>query len=199
MLRRPSCPICVRRPLNARAGHGAHGCRSTFATELSDGPGPRALTGARVAGDLSSAHGVSVCSVGPSLPRPYSSANDPSVFRSKQPVRLFNLLRRGRSPTAAGPKECNQHILRRRGRRCGRDGGSCAALVDPSSGWPHWPVLDLFLKVGTGSGVLEKLSSATRHRVIVLTNSASAQNRKRSLPIGVLAIDDKTSALSTSA
>jgi response regulator of citrate/malate metabolism len=62
------------------------------------------------------------------------------------------------------------------------------------NGW-QLTVLDLYLKVGTGFGVLEKLSSAARRRVIVLTNSATAENRKRCLSMGVLAVYDKTSEL----
>lgn len=62
------------------------------------------------------------------------------------------------------------------------------------SGW-QLTMLDLFLKIGTGFGVLEKLSSAARRRVIVLTNSASDENRKRCLSMGVLAVYDKTNEL----
>jgi len=57
-------------------------------------------------------------------------------------------------------------------------------------------VLDLFLKVGTGFGVLAKLEPQTsRGQVIVLTNSANAENRQRCLALGALAVYDKTSEL----
>jgi DNA-binding NarL/FixJ family response regulator len=57
-------------------------------------------------------------------------------------------------------------------------------------------VLDLFLLQGTGFGVLESLSdSAMRHRVIVLTNSATSENRSHCLRLGALAVYDKTSEL----
>jgi DNA-binding NarL/FixJ family response regulator len=57
-------------------------------------------------------------------------------------------------------------------------------------------VLDLFLKVGTGFGVLAKLGPQTsRGQVIVLTNPANAENRQRCLALGALAVYDKTSEL----
>lgn len=62
----------------------------------------------------------------------------------------------------------------------------------------HWKlaVVDLFLKVGTGFGVLEKLiPPASRSHVIVLTNSATDENRNRCLSMGALAVYDKTNEL----
>ena len=57
-------------------------------------------------------------------------------------------------------------------------------------------VLDLFLKAGTGFGVLEQLTPRTaREQVIVLTNSATQENRNRCLALGALAVYDKTSEL----
>jgi len=56
-------------------------------------------------------------------------------------------------------------------------------------------VLDLFLRTGTGFGVLEGLPAAMRRRVIVLTNSATPENRNRCLSLGALAVYDKTSEL----
>jgi two-component system, OmpR family, response regulator len=54
-------------------------------------------------------------------------------------------------------------------------------------------VLDLFLKTGTGFGVLEQLTPRTaREQVIVLTNSATLENRNRCLKLGALAVYDKT-------
>lgn len=57
-------------------------------------------------------------------------------------------------------------------------------------------VLDLFLKNGTGFGVLQRLKPpASCTQVIVLTNSATAENRRRCLDLGALAVYDKTSEL----
>jgi DNA-binding NarL/FixJ family response regulator len=57
-------------------------------------------------------------------------------------------------------------------------------------------VLDLFLKVGTGFGVLARLvPPASSGHVIVLTNSATKENRERCLALGALAVYDKTSEL----
>lgn len=54
-------------------------------------------------------------------------------------------------------------------------------------------VLDLFLKTGTGFGVLEQLApQSAREQVIVLTNSATQENRNRCLELGALAVYDKT-------
>jgi DNA-binding NarL/FixJ family response regulator len=54
-------------------------------------------------------------------------------------------------------------------------------------------VIDLFLKRGTGFGVLERLKpKELRERVIVLTNSATHENRSRCLSLGALAVYDKT-------
>lgn len=57
-------------------------------------------------------------------------------------------------------------------------------------------VLDLFLKNGTGFGILQKLASPeARDRVIVLTNSATRENRSRCLQLGARAVYDKTTEL----
>lgn len=54
-------------------------------------------------------------------------------------------------------------------------------------------VLDLFLKTGTGFGVLAKLEPhRAAERVIVLTNSATQENRNRCIALGALAVYDKT-------
>lgn len=53
-------------------------------------------------------------------------------------------------------------------------------------------VLDLFLQKGTGFGVLERLAPRSSCRqVIVLTNSASPENRRRCMSMGALAVYDK--------
>lgn len=54
-------------------------------------------------------------------------------------------------------------------------------------------VLDLFLKSGTGFGVLAQLDpKSAKQQVIVLTNSATKENRNRCLEMGALAVYDKT-------
>lgn len=68
-----------------------------------------------------------------------------------------------------------------------------AWLNDHHGTW-RLAVLDLFLKTGTGFGVLEQLTPRTaREQVIVLTNSATKENRNRCLGLGALAVYDKTS------
>lgn len=74
----------------------------------------------------------------------------------------------------------------------------CHAVTWLNSHPQDWKlvVLDLFLKVGTGFGVLERLTPpASRSHVIVLTNSATEENRNRCLELGALAVYDKTSEL----
>jgi DNA-binding NarL/FixJ family response regulator len=67
-----------------------------------------------------------------------------------------------------------------------------AWLNDHHGAW-RLAVLDLFLKAGTGFGVLEQLTPRTaRKQVIVLTNSATPENRNRCLALGALAVYDKT-------
>lgn len=57
-------------------------------------------------------------------------------------------------------------------------------------------VLDLYLKKGTGFGVLQGLQDPRlRDRVIVLTNSATAENRSRCMQLGARAVFDKTTEL----
>ena len=65
-------------------------------------------------------------------------------------------------------------------------------LNDHQGDW-RLAVLDLYLESGTGFGVLDQLRphSATS-QVIVLTNSATAENRGRCLALGALAVYDKT-------
>ena len=54
-------------------------------------------------------------------------------------------------------------------------------------------VLDLFLKTGTGFGVLAQLQpQGAVAKVIVLTNSATQENRNRCIALGALAVYDKT-------
>ena len=57
-------------------------------------------------------------------------------------------------------------------------------------------VLDLFLKQGTGFGILESMHDpADRDRVIVLTNAATDAHRARCLALGARAVYDKTAEL----
>lgn len=56
-------------------------------------------------------------------------------------------------------------------------------------------VLDLFLRDGTGFGILQKLAGEAKDRVIVLTNSATRENRNRCLQLGARAVYDKTTEL----
>ncbi len=54
-------------------------------------------------------------------------------------------------------------------------------------------ILDLFLKEGTGFGILQRMVPvALRKHAIVLTNSATPENRSRCLALGALAVYDKT-------
>lgn len=56
-------------------------------------------------------------------------------------------------------------------------------------------VVDLFLKEGTGFGLLASLPERERSHVVVLTNSATAHNRTRCLALGAHAVFDKTAEL----
>ena len=68
-------------------------------------------------------------------------------------------------------------------------------LIDHPAKW-QLVVLDLFLKDGTGFGVLKRLAPLSRKApVIVLTNSASPENRRHCMRLGALAVYDKTTQL----
>jgi DNA-binding NarL/FixJ family response regulator len=56
-------------------------------------------------------------------------------------------------------------------------------------------VIDLFLKEGTGFGILSHLHNCRSGKVVVLTNSATAENRARCLRLGADAVFDKSSEL----
>ncbi|WP_295983303.1 response regulator transcription factor [uncultured Variovorax sp.] len=56
-------------------------------------------------------------------------------------------------------------------------------------------VLDLALAGGTGFGVLRKMEALDRERVIVLTNSATDENRAHCRASGASAVFDKTTEL----
>ncbi len=53
-------------------------------------------------------------------------------------------------------------------------------------------VLDLFLKEGTGFGILSNLCDCRSGKVIVLNNSATPENRARCLGLGADAVFDKS-------
>ena len=73
--------------------------------------------------------------------------------------------------------------------------GAVSWLNDHPREW-RLVVLDLFLEIGTGFGVLERLHPpGTCSQVIVLTNSVTVENRDRCLALGALAVYDKTSEL----
>lgn len=67
------------------------------------------------------------------------------------------------------------------------------AWLNGHHGFWRLAVLDLFLKSGTGFGVLQRLIPRdASEQVIVLTNSATRENRNRCLGLGALAVYDKT-------
>lgn len=56
-------------------------------------------------------------------------------------------------------------------------------------------VIDLFLKEGTGFGILSSFTNRRSNKVIILTNSATQENRARCLALGADAVFDKTAEL----
>ena len=58
-------------------------------------------------------------------------------------------------------------------------------------------VVDLFLKEGTGFGILSHLDDYHSGKVVVLTNSATEENRARCMNLGADAIFDKSLELET--
>lgn len=56
-------------------------------------------------------------------------------------------------------------------------------------------VIDLYLKEGTGFGILSYLTEHRGSKVVVLTNSASRENRARCMALGADAVFDKTAEL----
>ena len=67
-------------------------------------------------------------------------------------------------------------------------------LHDHSNAWKI-AVIDLYLKEGTGFGILSCLTEHRDRRVIVLTNSANRENRSRCLALGADAVFDKSAEL----
>lgn len=57
-------------------------------------------------------------------------------------------------------------------------------------------VIDLFIEEGTGFAVMTKMRHpSTRQHVVVLTNSATIENRQHALQCGAHAVFDKTSEI----
>jgi len=56
-------------------------------------------------------------------------------------------------------------------------------------------VVDLFLKDGTGFGILSNLNGYRSGKVVILTNSATTENKAHCLCLGADAFFDKTSEL----
>ena len=68
-------------------------------------------------------------------------------------------------------------------------------LSSHESEW-HLAIVDLFLKEGSGLGVLEGCRNRDTHqKVVVLTNYATPEIRKRSADLGADAVFDKSSQL----
>jgi two-component system OmpR family response regulator len=68
-------------------------------------------------------------------------------------------------------------------------------LTRPDSAW-DLAIVDLFLKQGSGLGVLEACQvRAPRQRVVVLSNYATTDMRKRCLQLGADAVFDKSNEI----
>jgi DNA-binding NarL/FixJ family response regulator len=68
-------------------------------------------------------------------------------------------------------------------------------LSQHDSGW-DLVIVDLFLKQGSGLGVLEACQSrAARQRVVVLSNYATTDMRKRCMQLGADAVFDKSNEI----
>ncbi|MDM0112793.1 response regulator [Variovorax sp. J22R133] len=68
-------------------------------------------------------------------------------------------------------------------------------LADNGANW-HLAVVDMFLKEGSGLGVLRDCMNRQRHqRVVVLTNYATADMRERCMTLGADAVFDKSNEI----
>ena len=68
-------------------------------------------------------------------------------------------------------------------------------LSKPEAAW-NLAIVDLFLKQGSGLGVLQACASrAPQQKVVVLTNYATADIRKRCLELGADAVFDKSNEI----
>ncbi len=79
----------------------------------------------------------------------------------------------------------------------------CGATEAEATAWlqqqgTHWhlAILDLFLQQGSGLGILSQLRQRARHqKVVMLTNYATPEVRRRSAELGADAVFDKSSEL----
>ena len=75
------------------------------------------------------------------------------------------------------------------------EGDATNWLTRHGSGW-DLAIVDLFLKQGSGLGVLEACRSRGRdQRVVVLSNYATADMRKRCMQLGADAVFDKSNEI----
>ena len=75
------------------------------------------------------------------------------------------------------------------------EGDARAWLGERPAGW-DLAIVDLFLKQGSGLGVLEACRSrGTGQRVVVLSNYATADMRKRCVQLGADAVFDKSNEI----
>jgi DNA-binding NarL/FixJ family response regulator len=75
------------------------------------------------------------------------------------------------------------------------EGEATTWLTEHVAGW-DLAIVDLFLKQGSGLGVLESCRGRARdQRVVVLSNYATADMRKRCLQLGADAVFDKSNEI----
>lgn len=86
---------------------------------------------------------------------------------------------------------CNAHVVATET----TEAATAHWLLSHPDDW-EMAVLDIYLKEGTGFGVLKRLANAgTGKNLVVLTNSADASNRNHCLALGAHAVFDKTREL----
>ena len=74
-------------------------------------------------------------------------------------------------------------------------GGACAWLSGKNADW-DLAIVDLFLRQGSGLGVLEACRAREpRQRVVVLSNYATTDMRKRCSQLGADAVFDKSNEI----
>ena len=75
------------------------------------------------------------------------------------------------------------------------EGDATSWLKQHGGGW-DLAIVDLFLKQGSGLGVLEACQGrASRQRVVVLSNYATTDMRKRCMQLGADAVCDKSNEI----
>jgi two-component system, OmpR family, response regulator len=78
---------------------------------------------------------------------------------------------------------------------CDNESEAKAWLLNPANDW-HLAIVDLFLKVGTGLGVVAACRGRAAHqKIIVLSNYATADVRTRCLALGADAVLDKSTEI----